>query len=95
MKPTLDVSAPKGDTFDGARDGKRLAHQRQRVLDILLDGSWITLGCLSVLANAPEASCSARIRQLRSEGFVIEREYVERGLWRYRLVKRDLFEGLQ
>ncbi len=90
-----DVSSPRGETFEPARDGKRLAAQRNRILAAIADGDWVTLGYLAAICGDPEASCSARLRDLRREGKIIERRYVRRGLHEYRLVKRDLFEGLQ
>lgn len=76
----------KGETFDSERDGKRLGDQCRKVFDAMKDGQWRTLAELSELTGAPEASASARLRDLRRYGFKVEREYVERGLWRYRVV---------
>jgi hypothetical protein len=82
-----------GVTFSLPRDGARLAAQHHRVLARLRDGEWWTLGRLAAATGDPEASISARLRDLRKAKFgshVIEREYVERGLWRYRLVVGQL-----
>lgn len=90
-----DTPYRDGQTYNHARDGQRLAAQHQRVLAALRNGSWWTLASLSEQTGDPEASVSARLRDLRKPRFgsyLIEREYVRRGLWRYRLVKRDLFE---
>ena len=84
-----------GSTFDQERDGARLDKQHNRVLSALRGGDWWTLSALSRETGDPEASVSARLRDLRKPRFgshTIERQYVERGLNRYRLVKRDLFE---
>lgn len=85
-----------GSTYVHERDGRRLAAQHHRVLACLRDKGWWTLKQLHVATNDPEASISARLRDLRKPKFgahIIEREYVERGLWRYRLVvgQRGLF----
>ena len=81
-----------GKTYDHARDGKRLHAQHHRVLARLRDGEWWTLKRLNQATGDPEASISARLRDLRKPQFgsnIIEREYVHQGLWRYRL-KRQL-----
>jgi len=85
----LGVPHRDGSTFNQARDGKRLAMQHNRVLAALRDGKEHTLSELHKLTGDPEASISARIRDLRKPRFgsyQIERRYVERGLWAYRLV---------
>ena len=77
-----------GRTFVQSRDGERLGAQMAAVLETMRDGDWWTLTALSAVTGAPEASVSARIRDLKKErfgGHVIEREYVRRGLHRYRL----------
>lgn len=78
-----------GQTYDHARDGLRLAAQHQRVLAYMSDGKWWTLAELAQRTGDPEASVSARIRDLRKPkfgGYKVAREYVERGLFRYRLI---------
>ena len=84
-----------GATFDAGRDSRRLTNQYHRVLAHLRDGCWHTLADIALATGDPEASVSARLRDLRKPRFgshTIERQYVERGLFRYRLVKKDLFE---
>jgi hypothetical protein len=79
-----------GVTFDRDRDHPRLSNQARAVWAALSDGQWHTLGTLHEATGYPEASISARIRDLRKPQFggcEVEREYVKRGLWRYRLVK--------
>ena len=84
-----------GKTYDHARDARRLAGQHNRVLAFMRDGKWHTLSEIALHTRDPEASVSARLRDLRKPRFgshMIEREYVERGLFRYRLVtQRSLF----
>ena len=53
-------------------------------------GEWFLLRGLAAATGAPEASASARIRDLKRFGFKIEREYLKDGLWRYRMVKNAL-----
>jgi hypothetical protein len=95
MNAQLDIfgSQPqfKGETFDPARDGKRLEGQLAKVRKLMSKGFWYTLQEISLITEAPEASVSARLRDLKREGkesgeFTIERRYVRRGLHEYRLV---------
>ena len=76
-----------GATFDKQRDGKRLAKQQRTVRDVMLDGEWRTLGLIAQITGAPEASVSARLRDLRKHGYLVERKYVARGLHQYRVIK--------
>ncbi len=91
MNAQLDIfgSQPqfKGETFSPERDGQRLTCQLFRVRDLLLahNNTWFTLQGIARLVEAPEASVSARLRDLRREGLTIERRYVRRGLWEYRV----------
>lgn len=81
-----------GITYDRPRDGKRLSTQLRLVHGALLTGRWFTLAELAEISHGSEASVSARIRDLRKPrfgGYEIEREYVSRGLWRYRLVPKQ------
>ena len=76
-----------GRTFVQSRDGERLGKQMTAVLSHLQDGDWWTLAGLSAVTGAPEASVSARLRDLKKPRFgshVIERRHVRRGLWQYR-----------
>jgi DNA-binding Lrp family transcriptional regulator len=77
-----------GATFDQARDGSRLGIQMERVRSLMEDGQWWTLGDIAEKIGAPTHSVSARIRDLRKERFgahIVERRYVEKGLFVYRL----------
>jgi hypothetical protein len=80
-----------GATYDHNRDSKRLSGLMLRVHDLMVDGKWRTLRtiCNEINANS-EASVSARLRDLRKPRFgqyTVEREYLEQGLWRYRVVE--------
>lgn len=78
-----------GQTYSDARDHGRLSAQLDRVRATLKDGAWHTLAELEDRLGYPQASISARLRDCRRPehgGYTIEREYVMRGLWRYRMV---------
>lgn len=75
-----------GETFIEERDHNRLAKQLNDVKAIMLDGKMHFLKELAMLTGHPEASCSSRLRDLRKDKFgswVIERTYIERGLFGY------------
>ena len=82
--------------FDGNADGegagkdKRLATQLARVFTVLELGGWgwLTLAEIARRANAPEASVSARLRDLRKPrfgGWTIDHHYSEQSGHLYRL----------
>lgn len=78
-----------GQTFDRARDGVRLNAQAQAVFSYMSHGQWRTLADISAATGAPEASVSARLRDLKKPhlgGYTIEKRYIANGLWQYRLV---------
>lgn len=78
-----------GTTYERERDHGRLYSQLLAVRDIMLDGRWRTLSQLSAETGDPEASISARLRDLRKPkfgGYVVERSYVSNGVWQYRLL---------
>lgn len=95
--PDLFSHVPKfGSNFDGAtfekpRDGARLNKQLTDVFKAMRDGSWRTLAQLHEITGHPEASISARMRDLRkfrNGSHTVERRYVKRGLFEYRLLER-------
>ncbi len=76
------------ETYTEERDGARITKQREAVLNLMRDGQWRTLAEISAATGAPEASASARLRDLRKERFgshTVDRTHVSRGLWRYRI----------
>jgi hypothetical protein len=77
----------RGSTFNPERDAKRLNAQTQRVHDLMIDGNWRGLAQIAAATGDPEASVSARLRDLRRFGFTVERRYIANGLWEYRTVK--------
>jgi hypothetical protein len=95
MTDLAHIPTRDGATYDHARDARRLAGQHNRVLAVLQDGEEHTLAEISRRTKDPEASVSARIRDLRKErfgGHTIHRRYVERGLHTYQLVtQKELF----
>jgi hypothetical protein len=79
-----------GETYEPQHDQVRLNAQTQRVYDFIKDGEWHTLGEISEATGDPEASVSARLRDLRKArfgGFTVDRKRDPEspGLFLYRL----------
>lgn len=72
-----------------AADRRRLAAQQARVLEAVKEGAWVTLAGLSARLGDPEASISARLRECRKLGYVVERRRVREGggQWEYRVAR--------
>lgn len=77
----------RGETYNHERDGLRLAAQYDKVFALMKDGAQRTLGEIAYFCGAPEASCSARLRQIRANGYTVNRTYVRRGLHLYSVTK--------
>ena len=78
-----------GETYDRTLDHKRLTGQLGKVQEAMSEGWWWSLEALAKKTGAPEASVSARVRDLRKAkfgGFEIERQRTDSGLWLYRMV---------
>lgn len=78
-----------GETYVAERDRERLTRELDRVRLCMEDGEWRTLAVVAAATGAPEASVSARLRDLRKQRHgsrVVERRYVSNGLWSYRLL---------
>ena len=82
--------------FDGStyerRDAARLVPQLERVRNLMADGGWRTLEEISRAAGAPQASVSARLRDLRKEkfgGFRVETRRRLGGTWESRVSPRE------
>lgn len=76
-----------GETYQPTRDRERLNRQMKLVYLAMLEGDWHTLHQLAATTGCPEASVSARLRDLRKPRFgahIIERRYAGHGLWEYR-----------
>lgn len=89
MQPSLLDIAPR---FDGPflikSDHARLGRQLAAVREAMAGGAWMTLQTLSLYTGAPEASVSARVRDLRKPkmgGYTIERQRVGNQFF-YRMV---------
>ncbi len=83
--PPVIYGERDGETYDRARGGKRLNAQAADVFRLMQDGKWRTLADISAATGHPEASVSARLRDLRKVGYQVAREHVSRGLWQYRV----------
>jgi len=83
---------PDGQTFDPALDGPRLKGQTLDVFNLMRDGQWRTLAQIAYATGHPEASLSARLRDLRKPkygGHTVERRRLgdpTRGIWEYRVI---------
>lgn len=81
-----------GKTFSDERDGQRLNRQAYVVWMLMRDARWRTLAEIASLTGEPEASVSARLRDLRKDrfgGHTVDRRYLRHGLWEYRLMPRE------
>lgn len=58
-----------GETFEPQLDTARLNAQLRRVRDLVIDGQWRTLREIAAATGDPEASVSARLRDLRKLKF--------------------------
>jgi hypothetical protein len=80
-----------GSTYERDRDQGRLFAQLHRIKGLMSDGQWWTLPYLEECSLFPQASISARIRDLRKSkwgGHTVERRHVSKGLWEYKLVAK-------
>ena len=78
-----------GETYEHDRDHERLAAQRHRIKAVMLDGQRHTLAGIEGVTGDPQASISARLRDLRKEKFgshIVDRQYEGDGLWSYKLL---------
>jgi hypothetical protein len=84
-----------GVTYEPEPDHDRLASQVARVFDLMKDGRWRTLGEIESVTGDPQASVSARLRDLRKDrfgGHEVQRRrrgLPRRGLFEYRLALPD------
>jgi hypothetical protein len=81
-----------GETYDHERDSQRLGGQLEDVFNLVKDGKWRTLKEISQQSGHPESSISARLRDLRKVRFgshVVEKEYINNGLYKYRVVVEE------
>lgn len=78
-----------GPTLDATLDRPRLSTLRDRVVNALLDGEWLTLRELQDRCGNSEAGISARLRELRNNyGFTVNRRrrgIETKGIWEYQI----------
>jgi hypothetical protein len=87
--PPVILGDRDGETFDRTRDLSRLNDQMMDVYRLMMDGQWRPLFAIASHTGHPEASVSARLRDLRKDkygGFIVERKYIANGVHHYRLV---------
>jgi len=81
-----------GSTYSRERDGSRLTRQAERVKALMADGQWRTLAQISEATGDPQASVSARLRDLRKRrngGHTVERRHLGDGLYEYRVAVNE------
>jgi hypothetical protein len=93
-KPTMNAPSlfDGHDDDEGADKDGRLTRQLDRVYYTMLSRSWLTLSEVSVIADAPEASVQARMRDLRKPWFgehTVEKHHQGNGLYLYRLIPSE------
>ena len=82
-----------GADYNPERDDVRLTGQILRIWDVVNDGRWYTLKDIYARTGDPEASISAQLRHLRKPrfgGHIVEREYINNGLYKYRVLSKEL-----
>ncbi len=81
-----------GDVYVRSIDDERLTKQIIRIIHLMLDANWRTLGEIAELTGDPQASISAQLRHLRKKRFGSHQINKRRrgpegnGLWEYQLV---------
>lgn len=84
------LPTPRGATFVEARDGARLAEQGRRVLAYMLRMDCeCTLAEIAKGTGDPEASISARLRDIRAAGFNVDSRHLRGGQWVYRVSRKS------
>ena len=83
----------RGETYSPVVDGVRLKGQLGDVFSLMKDREWRTLHEISNLTGHPEASISARLRDIRKEnGFknytMAARRKENGGTWEYRVTRQ-------
>jgi len=75
-----------GSDYVPIRDDSRLEAQRERILNLMIDGEGRTLREIADATNDPEASISAQLRHLRKPKFgsyTVNKCYLGSGLYKY------------
>jgi hypothetical protein len=81
-----------GSTYEASKDHGRLWRQLDGVRASMRNGTWMTLSEMEEQTGFPQASISARLRDLRKPkfgGYTVERRRRGPGLHEYRLVPKD------
>ena len=97
--PPLLPAAFDGDTYDPKQDCQRLTSQLARVKQCQSDEQWRTLAEIAAITGDPEASISARLRDLRKAKYgsyiVEDRARGPRcnGLFEYRVLQGKRSDG--
>lgn len=88
-----------GKTFDLELDGERLGEQMKRVLSLMKDGQWRSLREIEDKTDDPQASISARLRDVRKlwgdQAMKTRRRPsvdARRGVFEYRVILPDDFK---
>jgi len=87
--PPPPTHAFDGATYDASRDYIRLHGLLLRVFRYMSDARWHLLRDIALACGGTEASCSARLRDLRKQKFGahdVMREHLGDGLYQYRLI---------
>jgi hypothetical protein len=90
------LGSPKlfgGETYDPTLDKVRLKAQLVRVRELMRDGKWRSLSEIAATTGDPEASVSARLRNLRQPKhglWTVDRRRRSQSLWEYRLGGKGL-----
>ena len=85
----LDFDGP---AYRPEHDRDRLTGQLRRIVDVMKDGEWRTLGEIREMTGDPEASISAQLRHLRKPRFgshtVLKRRRGDpkKGTWEMKLM---------
>lgn len=74
------ISEPQGDTYEPRRDKARLNRQYLRVWTLMSDGKARTLREIEDATGDPQASISARLREIGVE----KKRKGDSGTWEYR-----------
>ncbi len=78
-----------GATYAPAQDHARLTRQLDEVFEHMKDGVQRTLSDIASALDKPQASISARLRDLRKEkfgGHTVERKRISKGVFGYSLI---------
>ncbi len=80
-----------------AKESASIRTQMLRVVQVMSVGHWTTLAGLAQNLRRlypgqrfPECSLSARLRDMRRSGWVVERRHVRNGLYEYRALRQPI-----